>query len=61
MNAAKAKGKRIGRPPIKKYQIEMAKKLKSKGVHWKDIVKKAGISKSTYYIIVEKGEYRNDG
>lgn len=52
MDAARAKGKKIGRPPIKKFQIDEVKKLKSKGLHWKEIVKKTGVSKSFYYEII---------
>lgn len=53
MDAARAKGKIIGRPRIKKFQIDEVKKLKSKGVYWKDIVKRVGVSKSTYYQIIK--------
>ena len=54
MKAAKEKGKRIGRPPIKKYQVDEVKKLKSKGIPWREIIKRVGISKSSYYDIINK-------
>ena len=53
MKAAKAKGKSIGRPPIKKYQIAEVKKLKSKGIPWREIIKRVGISKSSYFNLIK--------
>lgn len=52
MEAARAKGKRIGRPQIKKFLIDEVKRLKSKKIHWKVIIKRVGISKSSYYNII---------
>ena len=54
MEKAKAKGKILGRPKIPPFTIEAALELKEKGVGYKTICKKLGISKSTYYQIIAK-------
>ena len=54
MNAARAKGKRIGRPALKKYQVDKVKELKLKGLNWKQIIKRVGISKSSFYQLINQ-------
>ena len=52
MEKAKAKGKILGRPKIPPFTIEAALELKEKGIGYKAICKKLGISKSAYYQII---------
>jgi len=54
MDKAREKGKRIGRPPITKYQRNEIIKLKSVGLNYKQILKKVKISKSSYYEIIKQ-------
>lgn len=54
MEKAKLKGKNIGRPKIPLFKIKMALDMKAKGIGYKSIIKKLGISKSAYYQIIDK-------
>lgn len=54
MEKAKAKGVRLGRPKLPPFKIQQAIEMKEKGVNYKTICKKLGISKSAYYMIFEK-------
>ena len=52
MEKAKAKGVRLGRPKIALFKIQQAIEMKEKGVNYKSICKKLGLSKSSYYQII---------
>lgn len=49
MEKAKLKGIRLGRPKIPPFKIAALQELRAKGVAYKTICKKLGISKSAYY------------
>jgi len=49
---AKAKGVRFGRPKLPPFKIQQAIEMKEKGVNYKTICKKLGLSKSSYYQII---------
>ena len=51
MEKAKAKGKILGRPKIPPFKIAVIREMKTKGIGYKEICKKLGISKSAYYKI----------
>ncbi len=57
MEKAKAKGKKFGRPKIPPFTIKEALELRAKGMGYKVICKKLGISKSTFYQIVKYDQY----
>jgi len=54
MEKAQAKGKLIGRPKIPSFTLKAALDLKGTGMGYRDICKKLGISKSTYYQVIAK-------
>jgi DNA invertase Pin-like site-specific DNA recombinase len=54
MENTRNKGKRLGRPPVTDLQKEQIKKLRAEGQDWKKIIKKLGISKTTYYDIIKE-------
>lgn len=56
MERAKAKGKVLGRPKIPPFTIRATLELKGKGMGYKAICKKLGISKSAYYQIITNKE-----
>jgi DNA invertase Pin-like site-specific DNA recombinase len=57
IDKAKAKGIKLGRPKIPPFKIKEVIAMKELGANYKEIAKKLGISKSTYYnIIGSKGE-----
>jgi hypothetical protein len=54
MEKPKLRGVKLGRPGIPSFTIRKVLELKSKGLSYKEIIGKLGISKSIYYQIVEK-------
>ena len=50
MNAAKRRGRHIGRPPALTYdQVEEARALKARGVRHRDVCRRLAIAPSTLY------------
>jgi DNA invertase Pin-like site-specific DNA recombinase len=54
MDKAKAKGKKLGRPRIPLYKVNMALDMRGKGIDYKTVIRKLGISKSGFYQIISK-------
>lgn len=52
MEKAKARGTKLGRPKLPPFKIQQAIEMKEKGVNYKTICKKLGLSKSSYYQII---------
>jgi DNA invertase Pin-like site-specific DNA recombinase len=53
MEKAKAKGKRIGRPQIPPFKVKAIQEMRAKGIEYRQICKKLGISKSVYYNLLK--------